>query len=127
MGLIIVLSILSAGLLGLIVYFFFSKKSSRALKRAALAALIVIGLSLGVCGFFIVRGPGVSDDAVYTLPVAVTEETPVKDTNIPGLLVFMVLLLALLGVIIFIGMRDQKKKAVDKAVANVKDEDLEGF
>jgi flagellar basal body-associated protein FliL len=121
MALIIVLSILSVGLLGLIVFFFFSKKSSRGLKRAALGALIAIGLSLGVCGFFIIQGPAVTEADLYMPPVVVTDKTPVKGANVLGLLIFLVILVALLGVIIFLGMRDQRKKAVEEAIAGFDD------
>jgi hypothetical protein len=123
MALIIVLSVLSLGLLGLIVFFFFSKKSSPVLKRAALGALIAIGISLGVCGFIVIRGPAVSEAELYLPVVTVTDQPAVKGANIPGLLVFLVILAALLGVIIFAGMRDQKKKAVDEAIAGFDDSD----
>jgi uncharacterized membrane protein len=125
MALIIVLSIISIGLLGLIVFFFFSKKSSRSLKRAALAALIVIGLSLAICGFFIIRGPAASEAELYLPLAAVTNEPPVKGVNVLGLLIFLVILVALLGLIIFIGMRDQRKKAVEQAIAGFDDSDEE--
>jgi hypothetical protein len=124
MALIIVLSVLSVGLLGLIVFFFFSKKSSPALKRAALGALIAIGLSLGVCGFFIIRGPAVSEAELYFPVVTVTDQPAVQGTNIPGLFVFLLILVALLGLIIFVGMRDQKKKAIDEAIAGFDEPDL---
>jgi hypothetical protein len=125
MGLIIVLSVLSAGLLGLVVYFFFSKKSSRALKRAALGAMIAMGLSLGVCGFFILRGPGVSEEELYISRMVVTDQAPVKSANILSLLIFLVVLLGLLGVILFIGMRDRNRKAVEQAIAGFDDSDGE--
>jgi flagellar basal body-associated protein FliL len=117
MALIIVLSVLSLGLLGLIVFFFFSKKSSPALKRAALGALAAIALSLGVCGFIVIRGPAAPEAELYLPVVTVTDQPPAKSANTAGLLVFLVILAALLGVIIFLGMRDQRKKAVDEAVA----------
>jgi flagellar basal body-associated protein FliL len=125
MTLIIVLSVLSLGLLGLIVFFFFSKKSSPALKRAALGALIAIGLSLGVCGFIVIRGPAVAEADFYLPVVTVTDKPAVKGANIPGLLIFLVILVALLGVIIFIGMRDQKRKAVEQAIAGFDDSDTD--
>jgi flagellar basal body-associated protein FliL len=118
MALIIVLSILSAGLLGLIVFFFFSKKSSRSLKRAALGALIAIGISLGVCGFFIIQGPAVPEAEFYLPLAAAADEPPVKGANFLSLLVFLVILVALLALIIYIGMRDQRKKAVEEAIAD---------
>ncbi|MDR2159049.1 MAG: hypothetical protein LBP23_03165 [Treponema sp.] len=118
MALIIALSVLSAGLLGLIVFFFFSKKSSRSLRRAAMAALIAIGLSLGVCGFFIIRGPAPPEAELYLPLAAVAEEAPVKGDSVLSLLVFLVILAALLGLIIFIGMRDQRRKAAEQAVAD---------
>jgi cbb3-type cytochrome oxidase subunit 3 len=125
MALIIVLSVLSLGLLGLIVFFFFSKKSPPALKRAALGALAAIALSLGVCGFFVIRGPSAPEAELYLPLVTATDQPSAKGAGIPGLLVFLVILLALLGVIIFAGMRDQKKKAIDEAVAGFDESDTD--
>jgi cbb3-type cytochrome oxidase subunit 3 len=123
MALIIVLSVLSLGLLGLIVFFFFSKKSSPALKRAALGALAAIVLSLAVSGFIIIRGSAASEAELYLPVVTAADQPPVKGANITGLLVFLVILVALLGVIIYLGMRDQKKKAIDEAAAGFDDSD----
>jgi flagellar basal body-associated protein FliL len=125
MALIIVLSVLSLGLLGLIVFFFFSKKSSPALKRAALGALIAIGISLGVCGFIVIQGPAAPEAELYLPLVTVADQPAVKGANIPGLLIFLVILAALLGLIIFAGMRDQKKKALDEAIAGFDEPDTD--
>jgi flagellar basal body-associated protein FliL len=125
MALIVVLSVFSLGLLGLIVFFFFSKKSSPALKRAALGALAAIGLSLAAAGFIIIRGPAAPEAERYLPPVTVADQPPARSANIPALLVFLVILVALLGVIIFLGMRDQREKAVDEAVAGFDETDTD--
>ena len=105
----VVLIVFSAGLLGLIIYFAVSPKSSRLLKLTAIIALGLIGLTIGVCGFFLIRGPSQGSDPV---PLPVFQESspkPVKNNNIVVMLIFMGVLLLILGASIFISLRDQKK------------------
>ena len=105
----IVLIILSAGLLGLIIYFAVSPKSSRLLKLAAVVALGLIGLSIAICGFFLIRGPSEGNDP---LPLPVFQDAspkPVKNNNVIVMLVFLAVLLFILGASIYVSLRDQKK------------------
>ena len=105
----VVLIILSVGLLGLIIYFAVSPKSSRLLRLTAIGALALIGLSIGICGFFLIRGPSSNDD---TLPLPVFQDAspqPVKNNNIIVMIVFLAVLLLILGASIIISLRDQKK------------------
>ena len=53
----VVLGIISFILLGVIIYFLISPKSSRLLRKSAIIALVLIGLAVGVCGVFLLRGP----------------------------------------------------------------------
>ncbi|WP_169312611.1 hypothetical protein [Leadbettera azotonutricia] len=124
MGLIF-LGILAVGILVVIVYFFLSKKSSKTLKLAALGALILSGIALAVCAFFLFSGSGVSPAGPYDAPALTQAAPPAKNTNITGLVIFLALLLAFFGFIIYLGMKDQKKKILDNAIANTKDSDLE--
>ena len=101
--------ILSLGLLGLIIYFAISRKSSRRLKFAAIIALACIGVSLIICGYFIIRGPG-ADKAALPFPALVDGPAPVKQRNIADLIILAVLV-AVVGVVIFISLRDKRKKA----------------
>ena len=103
----VVLIILSSGLLGLIIYFAISPKSSKLLKISAIAALALIALSIGICLFLIIKGPS-QDTAAIALPVF--QDTPTKPaskTNIPAIVIFVVILLAISGLII-VGIRRDK-------------------
>jgi uncharacterized BrkB/YihY/UPF0761 family membrane protein len=79
-----------------IVYFFRSKKSGPLVKRAALAALILLVLSLGVSAFFIVSGPAAA-------PVAVTGDIPVEPAE-SATADFRVLITITLVVVFFIAL-----------------------
>ena len=107
---IVVLSILSLGLLGVIIYFAISPKSSRLLKMAAIIALAVIGLSLIVCGFFIIRGPG-QDPAAVPFPVLVDTPAPERKTNIVDLVILAILII-IVSLVILMAVRKKPKKAV---------------
>ncbi|MDR1929056.1 MAG: hypothetical protein LBQ44_00365 [Treponema sp.] len=87
--------------------------------------MIAMGLSLGVCGFFVARGPGKSEAELYIPQAVVTDKVPGKGANILSLLIFLVVLLALLGLIFFIGMRDRNRKTVEEAIAGFDDSDGE--
>ena len=109
------LAILSVALLGLIIYFAVSSKSSRLLKLAAFIALGLIGLSLGVCGFFLLKGPAESNE---TIPLSLFQEVkpPAKTGNTVATVIFFIVFVLVLAVIIFLAIRDQKKK--DKLIKN---------
>jgi amino acid transporter len=119
------LAVLAAGVLGGIIYFFLSKKSSKTLKLAALGALILSGLALGICAFILFTGPVESPAGPYDAPALTHTAPPVKGPNITALVIFLVILLAFFGFVIYLGMKDRKKKALDDAIANTKDSDLE--
>ncbi|MCL2601203.1 MAG: hypothetical protein FWD91_00155 [Treponema sp.] len=105
-----VLVILSAGLLGVIIYFAFSRKSSRLLKRAAFAALALIALALVVCGIVLIVGPG---EVAVQIPVPGFQEPvePEPEKRLSTeLLIFLLVFLFILGLIIFLVLRGQRKK-----------------
>ena len=104
--------ILSIGLLGTIIYFAISPKSSRILKLSAIIALGLISLSLLICGFFIIKGPA-ADKTILPLPIfQETAQQTKKTIPFMDLAIIAVLLLALVLVIVK-ALRDQKK--VEKA------------
>jgi len=106
---LVVLVILSAGLLGLIIYFIVSSKSSRLLRLAALIALGFIGLSIGVCGILLILGPK-KEQADIVLPVFLDAAPPAKSGgNFAAILVFLVLFLLIVGITIFLSLRNQGK------------------
>ena len=101
--------ILSVGFLGVIVYFAVSPKSSKLVKIVAIAALILAGLTIGICGFLLFRGPAQDPDAI-PLPVFQDMPTePAKKSNIMSFLIFFAFLFAVLGIIIYVAIRDRKK------------------
>lgn len=105
----VALGIVSAGLLGLIVYFAVSSKSSKLVKRVALAALALVVLSLGVCGILLIRGPGQKTTDI-PLPLFQDAPAPAKSSNIAAILIFSVVFLLVLSLIIFIAFRRQGKQ-----------------
>ncbi len=106
----ILLLVVLLGLVGMILYFALSKKSSLVVKKAALGALIFILLSIGISIFLIFNGPGVTVASGYgPLP-----ENPVQTAN-PGrdLIIVFIVLAVLLFIIFFLAFRDwrhQKKR-----------------
>ena len=108
----VVLIIISAVLLCIIINFAVSSKSSRLLKRVALIALILIGLSLGICGIIIIRGPG---EKPPDIPFPVSQgssQQPAENNSIMENLGFFAAFLVILGVIIVIALRDHRRQAM---------------
>jgi hypothetical protein len=104
----ILLAILSAGLLGFIIFFAVSPKSSRLLKISALIALGLIALSVGVCGLILIKGSG---KAVEAIPLPVFQDTPVdpaKKTNMAAIVSFIIVFLFILGMVVVVTLRDKK-------------------
>jgi heme/copper-type cytochrome/quinol oxidase subunit 2 len=108
---LIFLGVLAAALLGGMIYTFLSTKSTKSIKLAALIALALSGISLAVCGIFVVLSGGAAPaEGLYPVPAAV-EEAPVDSGNdILVIAIILVILLAFFGFIIFLGLKDQKKK-----------------
>lgn len=107
----IVLIILSAGLLGLIVYFAVSPKSSRLLKISALAALALSAVALGICGIFLIRGPGKGAVEIpFPFPTQASAE-PAGKGNLATIIIFVAVFLTIMGIIIAIAMRDRRNPA----------------
>jgi len=106
----VVLIILSAGLLGLIIYFAFSPKSSKLVKMSARIALGLIGISIIVCVVLLVKGPG-QDPAAISLPVFQdTPTTQARKTNIPAIIILILVLLAITGMIV-VGIKRDKHES----------------
>jgi cbb3-type cytochrome oxidase subunit 3 len=80
---------------------------------------------MGICAFLLFSGPASSPVGPYDAPALTHTDTPVKAPNIIALVIFLVVLLIFFGIVIYLGMKDQRKKAVDDAIANTKDSDLE--
>ena len=110
----VVLIILSVGLLGLIIYFAVSPKSSKLLKMSALIALGLIVISIGVCVFLLIKGPS-SDPAAISLPVFQDTPTmPAKRTNVPAIVIFILILVAISGLIL-VGIKRDRHESNEPA------------
>jgi len=107
----VVLVILSVGLLGLIIYFAVSSRSSRLVRISAFVALGLICLSLVVSGIFLIKGPGESTDIV-PLPVFQDAQPPVKASNTLAIVVIFVIFLFIVALIIYLAIRQQRKKEI---------------
>ena len=105
----VVLAILSLGLLGLIIFFAFSPKSSRLLKWAAIIALVLIGLSIVVCGIFLILGPGQGTNDIAIPDFQDVSPKPASNGGIVGALISLVVLLAALVVVISLAMRNEQR------------------
>ena len=113
----IVLTIISVALLAVIIFFAVSPKSSRLLRISALVALGLICVSIAVCGFFLIRGPGESK-AVVALPFILDDSPPPTKSNTPAIVLFIVVFLVILGILAYLSIREQKnKEVVDKKIA----------
>ena len=107
---LVFLAIISMGLLGLIVYFAVSPKSSRLLRLTAIIALGAICLSLAVCGIIIFIGPA-EDQTANPLSLFSDITAPAeKKGNILEIIVIVALMIAL-GLVIAKAYRDQQKQA----------------
>jgi len=109
----VVLIILSAGLLGLIIYFAVSSKSSRHLKLAAFIALGLIALAVAVAGFFLVSGTG---ESAYQIPLPAFQEgrQAQDDSNVLEVVIFFLIFVLIMGFIIALTLRKQRKKETGK-------------
>ena len=107
----VVLVILSVGLLGLIIYYAVSPKSSRFLRLAALIALGLIGLSLGVSGIILLlKGVEQSHEEPH-LPIFldVPQTSPNRGITVEAI-VFTVIFVFLLAFISIVAYRDYLKR-----------------
>ena len=108
---LVVSTILSAGLLGLIIYFLVSPKSSRLLRLAALGALVLIALAIGVCGVLLILGPSQKQGDDIVLPVFQDAAPPVKSSsNFPAIFISLVLFVVVVGLIIYFYTKGKGKK-----------------
>ena len=115
---LVVLIILSIGLLGLIIYFAVSKKSTRLLKMAATIALGLIGLAILICGIFIIKGPKNDPNAALARFMTAEESQAITQSFNFTDLIILIILLGIITLVIVRSMREQKKMA--KAIPDKK-------
>ena len=104
--------IFSLALLCVIIYFLVSPKSSRLLRLSAIIALALIGLSLGVCGIILIKGPS-QDTETISLPfLADGEAPPAKKTNVSMIIAFFVTFLFISGLAMYSFVKEKGRKEV---------------
>jgi amino acid permease len=103
-------AIVSIVLLAAIIRFALSPQTDRLVKWAALIALAAIALALVVCLVMVIAGPGaVEEEEVFAgLPLA--EPVAVPNPNKAYMLILGLVLLLFVGLVIFLSLRDEKKK-----------------
>ena len=114
---LVLLIILSVGLLGLVIYFAVSPKSSRQLKLAAFIALGLIALAIAVCGIFLFMGPGAGTEQIPLQLFQETQTQIAEDSNILEIIVFLLIFLIVLGLIVGLTFRAQHKKAKEEKMS----------
>jgi len=105
----VVLIIFSIVLLGVIINFAVSRKSSRILRLSALGALALIGLSLGVASIIIALSGSNNDTEESHLPIFldVPTEAPAK-SNAVEIIIFLAVLAVIIILIVAISYREKK-------------------
>ena len=120
------MSIVSLGLLGTIIYFLVSPKSSRLLRITAILALALIGVSLGVCGIILIMGPGQSKEVIPLPFLTEGVSQPAAKTNI-GMIVTFLVAFSIIAGFVFYSYRKEKQKPPDAPVKVNKENDLQLF
>ena len=110
---LVVLGIISAGLLGFIIYLAFSRASSKLLKMAAFIALALIALTLLVNVIFLIVGPG-EETGEGGIPLPIFAESPEQPSQPGGsvfeAVIFLVIFAIIIGFIIVLSARDRRKR-----------------
>ena len=105
----VVLAIISVVLLGMIINFAVSRKSSRLLRLVALAALGLIGLSLGVASIFLAASGSNHETEEEHLPIFLDAPTEAPESsNTVEIIVFLAILSVIIALIAVVGSRDHK-------------------
>jgi ABC-type Fe3+-siderophore transport system permease subunit len=95
--------------LAVILYCAFSRKSSPAVRRLAIIALIMAVLATMVCGYFIVTASSAEEGAGAGISIEQPAAGPAK-VNWQDLLIFVVFLLLLLVSLIVLARRSKRPK-----------------
>ena len=110
---IFLMGILGALALGGMVFLFISPKSSKLQKKAALFALIVSGAALVICAIIVFIGLAGGNDDPYAFPPDAAEVRH-SGINILEILIFLFVLIAVFGFIVYMGLRERKKQEAKK-------------
>jgi len=104
------LGIISVAFLGGIIYFVVSPKSSRLLRWSAIIALALIGLAVGVCGVFLIRGPSeAKTDIPLPFLVDAQPKQPAK-TSRGVILGYFAAFAFIIGLVAYSSRKEKQKK-----------------
>ena len=106
----VVLAIISVALLGVIIYFVISPKSSRLLRISAIIALALIALAVGVCGVFLIRGPAEVDTAIPLPFLTDAGPKPKAKTNIGVIIGYFVVFAVIFGLVAYSSKKEKGRK-----------------
>jgi len=104
------MGIFSVGLLGVIIYFAFSSKSSRHLKIAAFIAMGLIALAVAINAIFLFIGPSESEDFI---PIPIFQESTATTTdngNVVGTVVLLLFFVLMIGLIYVLYNKEHKQR-----------------
>ena len=101
--------IFSVALLGVIIYFVVSPKSSRLHRLAGIIALGLIGLTIGICGIFLIRGPSETAEFVPLPFILDSDPPPPKKGNTAMIITFIVAFLFIAGLVLMSALKEKKK------------------
>ena len=106
----VVLGIISFVLLGVIIYFLVSPNSSRLLRISAIIALSLIGLAIGVCGVFLIRGPAKVETEISLPFLTDSEPKPQNKTNIGVIIGYFAVFALVFGLVAYSSKKEKEKK-----------------
>ena len=107
---IIVGAVVSLALLAVIIRLALSPRTERPVKRAALIALGAIGLAIVVCLAMAITGPGSTEEEAAFVGLPLAEPVTVVNSGKIYMLIFGVIMLLFVGLVIFLSLREEKKK-----------------
>jgi flagellar basal body-associated protein FliL len=121
----VVLGILAFLALGGITYLFLSKKSTKIEKLAAMGALILSGLVLGICGAVLIFAGDAEEVDPFVFPLDPQPvEQPKSMSNATELLILVLVLLIFGGFIAFIWFREKKRLAAEAEASKDKNRNI---
>jgi len=106
----VVLGIISVVLLGVIIYFLVSPKSSHLLRLSAIIALVLIGLAVGVCGVFLLKGPAKVETTIPLPFLTDAEPKPKSKTNIGVVIGYFVVFAIIFGLVAYSSKKEKTRK-----------------
>jgi multisubunit Na+/H+ antiporter MnhC subunit len=106
----VVLGIISVILLGVIIYFVISPKSSHLLRMSAIFALVLIGLAVGVCGVFLLRGPAKVETEIPLPFLTDADPKPQAKTNVGVIIGYFAVFALIAGLVAYSSRKEKGKK-----------------